>query len=321
MTSFCYNIGMSKQSIQFQKGLSINNFMSNYGTETKCKAALEQARYCRGYSCPKCGKTTFCIVYHRGIKTWQCNHCHNQTTLTAGTIFHNSKLSLFTWFYAFFMLTQSKNNVSALEMARTLGVCYRTAWRLKHKITQVMLEREDKRILVGRIEIDDAYLGGEKSGTKVGRGSPNKIPFIAAVQTENGRPKFAIYSRVKAFTSVDVEQWAMKRIKSGSVVVSDGFPCFNAVRKAGCYHTPFVVGAGNKSTKMACFMWVNTLLGNLKTSMSGTYHSVKYDKYTDRYLGESQYRFNRRFDMKDMFIRLVYASVQTGIRNENWLRA
>ncbi len=86
--------------------------------------------------------------------------------MRAGTIFDSSKLPLTTWFLAMHLLTQSKNNVSALELKRHLGVSYPTAWLLKHKLMQVMADREQGRQLKGRIEIDDAYLGGEKPGTR-----------------------------------------------------------------------------------------------------------------------------------------------------------
>jgi hypothetical protein len=82
------------------------------------------------------------------------------------------------------LLTQSKNNVSALELKRHLGVCYKSPWLMKHKLMEVMRQREDSRQLDGRVEIDDAYLGGERSGGKRGRGSQNKVPFVAAVQNQ-----------------------------------------------------------------------------------------------------------------------------------------
>lgn len=92
-------------------------------------------------------------------------------------------MPLSRWFLAMQLLTQSKNNVSALELKRQLGVSYRSAWLLKHKILQAMHLAEQDRELDGRIEIEDAYLGGEFSGGKPGRGSDNKVPFVAAVQT------------------------------------------------------------------------------------------------------------------------------------------
>jgi len=96
---------------------------------------------------------------------------HHQTSLRAGTVFDNTKLPLTQWFLAIYLLTQSKTNMAALELARHLGVCYRSAWRMKHKLMEVMRERETSRRLDGFVEIDDAYLGGECNGGKRGRGS------------------------------------------------------------------------------------------------------------------------------------------------------
>lgn len=313
---------MPINKVQFQKGLNIEDFLEKYGTEEKCELVLAAIKWPKGFKCPKCSHSGHCIVYHGRCKTYQCNHCHAQTTLTSGTIFHGTRLPLFKWFYAIYQLTQSKNNVSSLELTRSLGICYRSAWRLKHKITQVMFEREDKRVLEGRIEIDDAYLGGKRSEGKAGRGSENKIPFIAAVQTnENGHPVYAVYSQVKTFSGEEIEKWANKRLKKESLIVSDGLYCFSSVINAGCRHERNVVGKGRHSTNMQCFNWVNTVLGNLKNSINGTYHSVKFEKYAHRYLAEAQYRFNRRFDMEAMFVRLLYASVQTEARSESWLRS
>jgi transposase-like protein len=313
---------MAMNRVQFQKGLSLTDFQEDYDTEAKCEAMVEHCRWPNGYRCPKCGNDTAHIVYHKGNKTFQCKGCQAQTTLTSGTIFQGTRLPLTKWFQAMYQLTQSKNNVSALELKRILGICYRSAWRLKHKLTQVMFEREETRVLEDRIEIDDSYLGGERTGGKAGRGSENKIPFVAAVQTDKGgRPIYAVFSRVSGFTTEAIEQWSLKHLQPESTVVSDGLNCFPAVRKAGCYHMQWVVGQGKKSTQITAFAWVNTVLSNLKTSISGTYHAFKFGKYAHRYLGEAQYRFNRRFDMEAMFIRLVYASVQTTARPENWLRS
>jgi hypothetical protein len=247
-------------------------------------------------------------------------HGH-QTTLTSGTIFQASKLPLTKWFQAMYVLTQSKNNVSALELMRLVGVCYRTAWRLKHKILEVMAEREQSRRLEGRVEVDDAYLGGVHSGGKRGRGSPNKVPFIAAVQTSpEGHPLYVVFSKVKTFAKEDVKAWALAHLAAASTVVSDGLDCFTAVTAVGAIHAPSVVGKARKSSAMPCFKWINTVLSNLKTATNGTYHAVDFDKYGFLYLAEAQYRFNRRFDMSTILIRLIYAAVSTENRTEGWLR-
>ena len=174
---------MKMNRIQFQQGLSMTELQEMYGTEPLCEAAVEQAQWPDGFTCPKCSSNSHCVVWHGKVKTFQCNCCHTQVTLRTGTIFHSSKLPLVKWFQAMYVMTQSKNNVSALELKRLIGVCYRTAWLVKHKLMTVMFERAQTTRLSGRIEVDDAYLGGELPGGKAGRGSENKVPFIAAVQT------------------------------------------------------------------------------------------------------------------------------------------
>nr|MBF0223622.1 IS1595 family transposase [Desulfobulbaceae bacterium] len=313
---------MKMNRIQFQKGLSLNQFFATYGKEQQCESALESARWPQGFICPKCSSNNYGI-YRRGqrVKVFQCKACRGQTTLTEGTIFHSSKLPLTTWFQAMFFQTQNKNNISILEFSRLIGVSYRTAWRTKHKLMEVMFEHEQTTKLSERIEIDDAYLGGELPGGKVGRGSENKVPFIAAVQTNlQGHPLYAVFTTVKSFCKEEVELWAKRSLRPSSLVVSDGLWCFQAVEAAGCFHQREVVGKDRKSTSMGCFRWVNTILGNLKNSITGTYHAFDFEKYAHRYLGEFQYRFNRRFDLAGMFTRLVFATARSAKVSEHKLR-
>lgn len=307
--------------IQFQAGLSLNKFLKAYGTNAQCEASLEKARWPKGFICSNCNGSKCCVVWHGTVKTFQCLGCRKQTTLTAGTIFHSTKLSLTVWFQAMYFLTQSKSNISALELKRLLGVSYPSAWRIKHKLMQVMYEREASTRLAQRVEVDDAYLGGERSGGKAGRGSENKVPFVAAVETnQKGRPLRLQLSVVKTFSSDEIEVWAKRSLTPSAHVISDGLACFRAVTKAGCSHQPEVVGTKRKSTEMGCFHWINTVLGNLKTSISGTYHAFDFDKYAHRYLAEFQYRFNRRYDLQSILPRMLYASAATGKRTEAWLR-
>ena len=303
---------MSMNRIQFQKGLSLSSFIETYGTEPDCEQALFEARWPQGFRCPKCSADRHGTFYREGRKYWKCQACKHQTTLVSGTIFQATKLGLRQWFQAMYLLTSTKTNVSALELKRHLGVCYRTAWTIKHKLMAVMALRESSRTLAGRVELDDAYLGGENPGGKAGRGSENKIPFLAAVETnQKGHPLFVVFSRVKTFSQAEVEAWSRQHLATSATVISDGLACFSAVTAVGCTHQAEVVGTQRKSTDRPCFNWVNTLLGNLKTALSGTYHAFDFDKYGHRYLAETQYRFNRRFSLKDMLPRLLRACALT----------
>ena len=312
---------MGMNMVQFQKGLSLAEFIQRYGSEDACEQALFKSRWPQGWGCPKCECDQSCTFYREGRKYWKCYRCGHQTTLVSGTVFAATKLPLTKWFLALYVLTQTKNSVSALELMRHLGVCYRSAWRVKHKIMQAMVERESTRQLRGRVEVDDAYLGGERSGGKAGRGSENKVPFVAAVQTTpSGHPQLMRLDPVAGFTKEAIAAWSKQALDSSALVISDALNCFPAVSESGAAHQPHRVGSGKQAVAHPQFHWVNTLLGNLKTSISGTYHAFDFHKYAHRYLAEVQYRFNRRFKLKDMLARLLRAAVLTAPHSEPRLR-
>jgi transposase-like protein len=301
---------MSMNPIQFQEGLSFKTFQSRYGTNQQCEDALFASRWPNGWSCSRCSNTRYSRT-HNGRRLWECLKCGYQSSSIVGTVFEHTKLPLTTWFLAMYLLTQNKNGISALALKRQLGVRYKTAWLIKHKLLKTMQLQEASRRLEGRVEIDDAYLGGEKAG-KRGRGSDNKTPFVAAVQTDaKGRPRFIRLSPVVGFTRDALAQWAKDSLAPTAHVVSDGLGCFKALAAWVTQHERHVVGHGRQAVKRPEFHWVNTILGNLKTALSGTYHAFKHTKYADRYLAEFAYRFNHRFDLPAMLPQLLLAVVNT----------
>lgn len=300
---------MPRNKVQFQKGLAEADFRAGYGTEEQCGAALFAWRWPDGFVCPACGGRRYCELKARGL--FQCASCRHQASLTAGSIFHSSKLPLTVWFQAIYHLTQSKKGVSSLELARRLGVTQTTAWKLKHKLMQVMLERDAERHLAGRVEIDDSYLGGRRSGGKRGRGAPGKVPLIAAVETTaEGKPVRLKLRRVKGFRKSEITKLAKQSLAPGATVVSDGLSCFTALAAAGCTHQPIRTGSGAQAARHPSFRWVNTTLGNLKNSVRGTYHAIR-PKHVPRYLAAFAYRFNRRYDLGEMLPRLTRAALNT----------
>jgi hypothetical protein len=176
---------------------------------------------------------------------------------------------------------------------------------MHHKIMTAMSRREAVHRLSGAVQVDDAYLGGEHAGGKPGRGSENKVPFVAAVSLNwLGNPVYAKLTPVPGFTSSAISTWAQSNLAPGTHVLSDGLGCFAAVIDAGCTHRVEVVGQ-RKPRELPQFKWVNTVLGNLKTMLSGAYKAFKYAKYAQSYLGAFAYRFNRRFDLAELVVRLV----------------
>lgn len=294
---------MKKNKIQFQKGLSLTDFLNDYGTEDQYFKALVNLRWPDGFVCPRCECKAYCRLRNRRF-TFQCNSCRSQTSIMAGTIYHSTKPPLTKWFLATYLMTQSKSGISQLELARQLGVLSNTGAIVSHKLAQLMMERDAQKPLSGNIEIDDAYWGGKKKG-KRGRGSENKTPFVAAIEknTDN-HPIHIKLSLVSGFKKETLKRWSRKHLTPGATVISEGLPCFADIKEVGFSHKVVLVGNSKDPKKLAPFNWVNTILGNLKAALAGTYHKLS-SNHLPRHLATFQYRFNRRFILGDMINRLL----------------
>jgi hypothetical protein len=178
-------------------------------------------------------------------------------------------------------------------LSRELGVSCKTAWKLKHKLLQVMHERNQRETLALRIKIDDVHQGGERP-EKRGRGADRKVPFVAAVETDDsGHPQRVQLRRVSGFTPAGVLRYAQTAIAPGSQVVSDGLSCFRAFESPAYTHELLITGGGRASAQIPAFNWVNMVLGNVKNAITGSYYAIR-GPYAPRYLAEFEYRFNRR---------------------------
>lgn len=235
------------------------------------------------------------------------------------TVFDHSRLPLTTWLLGMYLLGQSKTNLSALEMMRHLGVSYPAAGRMKHKLMQAMDQWEGSRKLSQVVQLDDAYLGGERNGGKAGRGSENKRPFVFAVETtQDSRPQQAVIDPVPGFTKAALAEWVQHRLSPGADVYSDGLGAFR-VLEVDHAHT-FIEGHGRSQCEEDNARWVNVVLSNLKRSLDGTYHAFKFVKYAHRYLAETQWRFDRRFDLTALVPRLLVAAARIKPWPERCLR-
>ena len=313
---------MARNPIQFGKGLSLSEFQERFGTEDQCRRAVIAWRWPKGFVCPACGCRNHAIVGKRRL--YLCHGCRKQTSVIAGTVFENSLLPLTKWFQAAWLITQSKNSISTLELSRQIGVKWDTAWRLRHKLASVIAELETKRSFKGRIEMDDAVLGGEKSeidGGKRGRGGANKVPFVVAVETTaEGRPRRVLLHLVERHDSASIEAMAHEKLTAGTHVVSDGLGCFRAVMRAGATHTPIVSAREpEQPEKIPALKWVNTVLGNLKTAITGTHKAIRRP-YVGRYFAEFQFRFNGRHDLPGLFTNLLAAASGVGPRTHADIR-
>ena len=299
---------MARNPVQFQKGMSRAAFQSRYGREDQCHEELVRLRWPDGFACPACGGRNY--SFYAARRAFQCSLCRRQTSVKAGTLFHKSKLPLGIWFLAIYLVTQSKNDISALELSRQLGVTYDTAWVVKQKLMAAMAERNKAYKLKGSVQIDDAYIGGERKGPS-GRGAKGKTPFLAAVETtRDGKPAYIKLRLVAGFTKEAVEGYARETLEPGCEVMSDGLACFTGLAKAGMIHTAIARGRASRRLVDPRFKWVNIGLGNIKSAITGTCRAIR-PKHAARYLAAYEYRYNRRSDLGRMVPGLAKISSQT----------
>jgi ISXO2-like transposase domain/Transposase zinc-ribbon domain len=263
-------------------------------------------RWPDSFVCPQCGGKAHTAVR----RIFQCSACRKQTSARAGTIFHKSSTPLTKWFLSMHLITAAKNDISSLELSRQIGVKWDTAWLIKQKLMEVMQQRNSIYKLQGDVQIDYAYLVGEKPAKpgKTGRGAEGKLPFVIAVATRDGKPIHMQLRRVSGFKQDAIAAYAAANIEPGSWIVSNGLNCFPGVKRVGKKHLPVVTGGGRP--KHPFFKWVNTSLGNLKSAIIGTCRSFD-EQYTDRYLAAYEWWFNRRFDLAQNLQRLARVALQT----------
>lgn len=177
---------------------SLSQFLDWFQRDADCTAYLARLRWPDGFSCPKCGPGDAWLTKRY---LYVCSACGKQTSITAGTIFEKTRLPLLTWFRAIWVLTSSKSGVSAKELERELGIGYRAAWLMLHKLRRAMVRPgRDGDKLSGEIEVDESYLGGPSPGSKRGRGAEGKVIVAIAVERKGVRQEI---EAVEAWTRAD----------------------------------------------------------------------------------------------------------------------
>jgi hypothetical protein len=228
------------------RGLGEAAFRERSGTGEACRAALFRMRWREGLACPACGGRGFRELKAR--KVLRCDRCKRRARLTAGAVFQDAKLPPTTWFAAIRHPTRGEGGISSVELGRRLGVERGTAWPMRRELTRAMAAREATGPEPeGRVEIDDAYLGGERSGGERGRGAAGETPFVAAVEaTAERKPRRLRLAVAKGFREEEVGKLAERDLAAGGAIVGDGLACRPAVAKAGCERGPIVTGSGKR---------------------------------------------------------------------------
>jgi transposase-like protein len=279
---------------------TIQDFTADFATDADCLQYLFDQRFPNGGTCEKCGKSK-CFYPVKKRKCYACSWCGFQVSPTADTIFHKSPTSLRTWFHAMFLITASRNGVSAMELMRQTGVTYKTAWRINHQIRQLM--QEDATPLSGVVEADETYIGGKprhKGNNKRGRGAKNKT-IVAGIVERGGGVRAVTVPNCKGKTLIPNIQ---AKVVAGTTVYTDEFNAYNGLKKAGFVHDrvmhkeqEYVRGDVHTNT-------IDSFWAQLKRSINGTFHHVS-PQHLPKYLTEFSYRHNHRKSETPLFSRLI----------------
>lgn len=274
---------------------TIKDFRKDFSDDNICLDYIFQHQYGKDFSCPKCGKKGFYRVKNR--KCYACAWCSYQIYPTSGTIFHKSSTKLTDWFYAIFLMSQSKNGVAAKEIERHLGVTYKTAWRMQKQIRKLM--KQDKDVLSGTVEVDETYVGGKHPG-KRGRGASGKTSVVGILQRK-GHVKVTVVPDVKSKTILPI---VSNKVKPNTTIYTDELGTYNKLCWMGYNHSRILHSAkiyviGKVHTNNIEGFW-----SQMKRSIHGTYHSVSR-KYLQSYVDEFAYRYNYRFSETPLFYRLL----------------
>ena len=279
-------------------------FERRFAADEACCEYLAQLRWPEGFVCPRCaGRTSWRTK--RGL--WVCGACRVQTSVTAGTLFQDSHLPLTLWFRAMWFVTNQKSGASALGIQRLLGLgCYQTAWTLMHKLRRAMV-RPDRDQLRGRVEVDEAYWGGEEEGV-IGRQTQTKaLIAVAAEEQGNGIGRI----RLRHITTASREQlhgFIRDAIEPGSTVHTDGLNAYPEL--TGYTHDRQV--QRRQPAGVHLLPRVHRVISLLKRWLLGTHPGAVEHDYLEYYLDEFTFRFNRRTSKSrgKLFYRLVQQAVQ-----------
>ncbi len=215
--------------------MTLLEWQDQFGSDGACEKYLFHQRWPDGFVCPQC-QNTACWTVQRSARTaplYECTACHHQVSVTAGTLFHRTKVSLRVWFMAIFLVAVDKEGKSALALSRELGLRYDTAWLLHHKIQQAMKDRNARYQLGGLLELDDAYFGGVSHGPgKRGRGT-DQDPVIVGVSLDHqGHPRHIFMDAVADLTRETVLEVLDRRVEHQGVWRSDGASVYAASARA-----------------------------------------------------------------------------------------
>jgi transposase-like protein len=292
------------------EAIDLCGLIQKFGDAQHCRNYLEALRWHKGVICPKCKGSKISSILKRDQYNCDNDSCRYQFSVTAGTIFHDTHLPLTKWFLATYILCQSRKGMSANQLKRMLGISYKTAWYLGHRIRAAMKEVMPEP-LDGTIEVDETYVGGKPpKGNKRGRGTPKEI--VIGIRQRGGSGELRFFHASDVTSGTLAKYMRENASKDVDVVMTDDFAAYpSAISKAGVLgeykainHSLGVYAIGDLHTNT-----VVSAFSLLKRGIIGSWHKISA-KHLEAYLNEMSFRFKNRknpFLFRDTLLKMLEA--------------
>jgi len=281
--------------------MSFNQFTKQFATEEQCRDYLYALRFPDGFVCPKCSNNKSWL---RSNDLYECTKCRHGMSVTAGTIFQDTRKPLRDWFVAIWWITTQKYGASAEGLQQVLDLkSYQTAWTWLHKIRTAMVNPQRMK-LSGEVEVDEAHIGGESTG-KRGRGSENKTLIAVASEIHGKKLGRIRMSIIKDASGNSLIPFIQENVEAGSKLITDDWSGYSGIENKGYERTIYRQSTATDENEMLPHVHLVTSL--LKRWLLGTHQGAVEPKHLQAYLDEYVFRFNRRTSSKRglLFYRLL----------------
>ena len=279
-------------------------FEKCFATEESCRKYIYQMRWPEGFICPYCNHREY---WPRKKGQYQCKSCRYRISVTAGTIFQDTRIPLRLWFRAIWQVVSQKHGISALGLQQILGInTYETVWTMMHKL-RIAMVRPGRDRLEGPVQVDEIYMGGKRSG-KRGRGAEGKTLVLIAVEDRNKRPGRIRLHKIKDASGKSLITAIKESVQPKSEVRTDGWDGYSKLSSSDYQHTIIRQTADVGDNLLPL---VNMTVSLLKRWLQGTHQGAPRPSHLDYYLSEFVFRFNRRTSRSRglLFYRLIQQAV------------
>ena len=271
---------------QPKQEINLVSLVERFHSEDACIDYLEGLRWPNGLACLRCGSMSVSRIKTRG--QYDCNSCRYRFSVRVDTIFHDSKLPLWKWFLTAYMMIESKKGVSANQVKRTIGVSYKTAWYLCHRIRATMTEHSPEP-LSGTVEVDETWVGGKVKGK--GRHYVGNKTIVAGAIERDGDVRLETVPNARRETlHAFIREYVDPKAER---IITDELKAYKGIADHDTKHETVNHSAEEWVRGDVHTNTVENIWSLFKRSLNGAYHHLS-EKHMDAYLDELEWRFNNR---------------------------